>query len=180
MFCNYNTAISFAFLKETQPLHSYFLLISTNIFLSYLVFYNLSFIFSLFFNWSNKNKAWMVSSSRFFACPFKIWIYLTHSVIRFHSHSQPGGLRYVKSVRIRNFTDTYSVRMLENTDQKNSEYRHILRSISIDTRSCFNIYKTSIRLIDVETMSCVYWDYGLVSYVTALHIRGSQWSPSKL
>ena len=34
----------------------------------------------------------------------------------------------VKSVRIRSYSGPYSVRMLENTDQNNSEYEHFLRS----------------------------------------------------
>ena len=35
----------------------------------------------------------------------------------------------VKSVRIRSYSGPYSVKMRENTDQKNSEYGHFLRSI---------------------------------------------------
>ena len=34
----------------------------------------------------------------------------------------------VKNVRIRGFSGSYSVRMWENTDQKNLEYEHTLRS----------------------------------------------------
>ena len=34
----------------------------------------------------------------------------------------------VKSIRIRSFSGLYSVLVRENTDQKNSEYRHFLRS----------------------------------------------------
>ena len=34
----------------------------------------------------------------------------------------------VKSVRIRSYSGPYSVRMLENTDQSNSEYEHFSRS----------------------------------------------------
>ena len=33
-----------------------------------------------------------------------------------------------KSVRIRSFISLYSVRMRENTDQKNSKYAHFTRS----------------------------------------------------
>ena len=36
---------------------------------------------------------------------------------------------YVKSVRIRSFSGLYSVRMRENTDQKNFEYGHFSRSV---------------------------------------------------
>ena len=47
----------------------------------------------------------------------------------------------VKRVRIRSFTGThleilrislYSVRMRENTDQKNSEYRHVFCSVQVN------------------------------------------------
>ena len=34
----------------------------------------------------------------------------------------------VKSVRIRSYSDPYSVQIWENTDQNNSEHRHFLRS----------------------------------------------------
>ena len=37
-------------------------------------------------------------------------------------------LHCVKSVRFRSFSSSYSVRMRENTDQKNSEYGHFSRS----------------------------------------------------
>ena len=37
----------------------------------------------------------------------------------------------VKSVRIRNFSDPYSVQIRENADQKNSKYGHFLRSESM-------------------------------------------------
>ena len=44
--------------------------------------------------------------------------------------------------------------------------------IPVDTRRCFNVYKTSIRrrrrLTDVKTTSCVYW----VSIVVDLSNRG--------
>ena len=39
-------------------------------------------------------------------------------------------LHCVESVRIQSFSDPYSVRMRENTGQKNSEYGHFSRSFS--------------------------------------------------
>ena len=40
-------------------------------------------------------------------------------------------MRYcMKSIRIRSFSGSYSVKMLENTDQKNSEYGHFSRIAS--------------------------------------------------
>ena len=41
---------------------------------------------------------------------------------------------WAKSVRIRSYSGPYSVRMQENTDQKNSEYRHFSRS------DCCNLF----------------------------------------
>ena len=41
-------------------------------------------------------------------------------------------LHCVKSVRIRSYSDPYSVRMRENTDHNNSEYGHFLRSVKLD------------------------------------------------
>ena len=43
----------------------------------------------------------------------------------------------MKSVRIQSFSDPYSVGMWENTDQKNSEHGHFLRSVIPPT----NIWK---------------------------------------
>ena len=37
-------------------------------------------------------------------------------------------IHYVKSVRIRNYSGPYSVRMQENTDQNNTDYGHFSRS----------------------------------------------------
>ena len=34
-------------------------------------------------------------------------------------------------------------------------------SVPVNTRRRFNVYKTSRRLIDVETTSCIYWDRAL-------------------
>ena len=38
---------------------------------------------------------------------------------------------HVQSVCIRNYSGSYSVRMWENTNQNNSEYRHFLRNAFI-------------------------------------------------
>ena len=41
--------------------------------------------------------------------------------------------------------------------------------IPVDTRHRFNVYKTSYRhLVDVETTSCVYWDYIRIRYSSLL------------
>ena len=40
-------------------------------------------------------------------------------------------LHCVKSVRVQSFSGRYSVRMWENTDQKNSKYGHFSRSVTL-------------------------------------------------
>ena len=44
---------------------------------------------------------------------------------------------FMKSVRIRSFYRPYSVKILENTDQINSEYRHFLRSVKSNISQFF-------------------------------------------
>ena len=41
----------------------------------------------------------------------------------------------VRSVRIRSYSGPYSVRIRENTDQNNSEYRHISHSVNFTSFS---------------------------------------------
>ena len=48
---------------------------------------------------------------------------------------------YVKNVRIRSFSGPYSVRMRKNMDQKNSEYRHLSRSESVEKSSILSLMK---------------------------------------
>ena len=47
----------------------------------------------------------------------------------------------VEIVFVRSFSGPYSVRMRENTDQKNSEYRHCDRMIEIHTFPVFLFFK---------------------------------------
>ena len=50
-----------------------------------------------------------------------------------------GNIQCVKSVRIRSYSGSYSVRMRENTDQNNSEYGHLLRSAARTMLETWNL-----------------------------------------
>ena len=51
----------------------------------------------------------------------------------------------VKSVRIRSFSGQYSIRMRENTDQRNSEYEHFSRNDKL-SEILVNFAETNLEL----------------------------------
>ena len=58
------------------------------------------------YEWKNWRNMWMLSIT-----------IVTHSSVDIHIH-------YMTSVHIRSFSGSYSARIQENTDQKNSYYKH--------------------------------------------------------
>ena len=57
-------------------------------------------------------------------------VQILYSFIKNFTDVNTPSAKLVKSVRIRSYSGPYSVQMRENTDQNNSEYGHLLRSVS--------------------------------------------------